>query len=110
MRIDGEIVEEEVGQAVPRQVPGYVHLRREHETGRIDAAGTRFVAKVAHCRLAPRQQPQYAAFDLAQQPHPDVEEWRGEFVAVVETAEHESACRQADGVARWDLGPDPTLG
>src|SRR5215831_14166257 len=39
MRVDRKIVEEKVGQAVARQMLGYLRLWREHETRGIDAAG-----------------------------------------------------------------------
>ena len=100
MRIDGQIVEEKVGQPVPRQMPGYFRLWREHKTRRIDAAGVRFTAKIARCRLARLQQPQHAAFDLSKKPHPDVEELRRQLVAVVETTEHEAGLRQVCEPAR----------
>src|SRR5262249_57487962 len=74
---------------------GYLHPWREHETRRIDAAGPRLIAEVARCRLARFEQPQYAAFDLTKEAHPDVEDPRRELVAVVETAEHEAILRQA---------------
>ena len=40
-------------------------------------------------------QPQHAAFDRLQQPHPDVEHLGRELVAVVEAAEDEAGLRQA---------------
>src|SRR5215813_12223045 len=89
---------------------GYLRLWREHETRRIDAAGARLIAEVARCRLARPEQPQYAAFDLAKEAHPDVEELRRELVAVVEAAEHESGLGQADGAAGRSLGCGFTLG
>src|SRR5262245_14637214 len=89
---------------------GYLRLWREHETRRIDAAGARLIAEVARCRLARSEQPQYAAFDLAQEAHPHVEELRRELVAVVEAAEHESGLGQTDGAAGRSLGCDLTLG
>src|SRR5262245_32726383 len=89
---------------------GYLRLWREHETRRIDAAGARFIAEVARCRLARPEQPHYAAFDLPKEPHPDVEELRRKLVAVVEAAEHESGLGQADGAAGRGLGRDFTLG
>ena len=96
MGIDRQIVEKQVGQAVPRQMAGYLHLRREYQTRRIDAAGLGFAAQVAHGGVARLQQPQYAAFDLPQQPHPYVEQLRRELVAVVEATEHEPILGQPD--------------
>src|SRR5262245_63167990 len=110
MRIDRKIVEEEVGQPMARQVLGYLRLWREYETRRIDAAGARLIAEVARSRLARPDQPQYAAFDLAKEAHPDVEDLRRELVAVVEAAEHESGLGQANGTAGRSLGCDFTLG
>src|SRR6516162_5464755 len=89
---------------------GHLRLWREHETRRIDAAGARLIAEVARCCLARPEQPQYAAFDLPKEPHPDVEKLRRELVAVVEAAEHESGLGQGDGDAGRDLGCDSTLG
>src|SRR6516225_2133825 len=89
---------------------GHLRLWREHETRRVDAARARLVTEVACPRLARPQQPQYAAFDLPKEPHPDVEKPRGELVAVVEAAEHDSGLGQANGAAGRGLGRDFTLG
>src|SRR5262244_875244 len=89
---------------------GYLHPWREHETRRIDAAGARLIAEVARCHLARSEQPQYAAFDLTKEAHPDVEDLRRELVAVVETAEHEAILRQAGKPAQRHFLCDRAFG
>src|SRR6516225_10150567 len=89
---------------------GYLRLWREHETRRVDAARARLITEVARPRFARPEQPQYAAFDLPKELHPDVEELRRELVAIVEAAEHESGFGQADGAAGRGFACDFTLG
>src|SRR5262249_43008920 len=89
---------------------GHLRLGGEPETRRVDAARARLITEVARPRLALPEQPQYAAFDLPKELHPDVEELRRELVAIVEAAEHESGFAQADGPAGRGFACDFTLG
>ena len=55
----------------------------------------RLAPQVARRRRVVLEQPQHAALDAREQPHPDVEHRRRDLVVVVEAAEHEARLRQA---------------
>src|SRR6476619_3661216 len=67
----------------------------------VNAARLRLTAKIAFGRGIVMQQPDHAARNVAQQPHPDIEYRRGDFVAVVEAAEYEACLRQSRFRAAW---------
>src|SRR5882724_145431 len=61
---------------------------------RRDASGLSLRAKIARCRLIDLQQPEHAAIELAQEPHPDVEDGWDDLEAIIEATEHETRIRQ----------------
>src|SRR5262245_40236936 len=76
------------------------------QTLRCDAAPRRFAAEILRSFCFALQQPQHAAIDLAQQPHPDVEHGRRDLVVDVERAERKSVLREADLPTCWNMVGD----
>ena len=73
-----------------REMRGERHARREHEPLDGDAARGGLTPQVPHRHGVALEQPQDAAVDRRQQPHPDVEDRRQDLEAVVEAAEDEA--------------------
>src|SRR3974390_996358 len=67
------------------------HPTGKYETRRIDPARCRFLAEVGFSAVIIPQQPQHAAVDGVQQPHPDLKNGRGNLVIVVETTKDKTA-------------------
>ena len=109
MGVVGQGVDDEVGERVPRQMIGQRDLRREHQAMGIDPARLRFPAQIRGREIIRLQQPQDAAFDLAENAHPDIEDRRRDLEAVVEAAQHERVVRQAGVAARRGLRRDRPL-
>src|ERR1700733_11703858 len=82
----------------------------EHETSRINAACLRFHAQVPLRTGVVAQQPQHAAFDRMQEPHPDAEYVGCDLPVVVEAAEDKTLLRKPDFLSRWRPLGDPPLG
>src|SRR6516165_8022764 len=61
----------------------------------------RFLAQVTLRTLVVAQQPQHAALDLMQQPHPDTEHVRCDLPAVIEAAEDKARLRQSGLLPSW---------
>src|SRR6516165_10584877 len=61
----------------------------------------RFLAQVTLRTLVVAQQPQHAAPDLMQQPHPDAEHVRSDLPAVIKAAEDKARLRQSGPLPSW---------
>ena len=94
VRVVGQRVEDEVGEAVPCEVPGGIAVRGEYQPLRRDAAALRLATQVARRHGRGLDEPQHAARHPHQQAHPDGEHLRRNLVAVVEAAEHEAVLGQ----------------
>ena len=86
--------------AIERQIVGVGHERREHEPLAADAARRGLAPQVRPPPALALEEPEHAAVDGAQQPHPDVEYLRHDLEAVVEAAEDETSLRQTDFAPR----------
>jgi len=103
--LTGKVSREQIGQALAGEMGVELEARREHQAAGGDAARLGMAAEIVRRGGIVMQQPQHAALDPAQQPHPGIEHRRPDLVAVVERAEHEAARRQAGlGAARCALG------
>src|SRR6516225_1152532 len=76
------------------------HSTSEHQTRRIDPACRRFAAEVFLSDVVIPPQPQYAAVDGAQQPHPHVKNGRSNLVIIIEAAKDKTAFRKPGLVPR----------
>ncbi len=96
VRVAGQRVEEQVRESEPREMIVEVGKeRREHQATRADALFLSFDHEVAARGVVGLGEPQHAAVDGLEQPHPHREDLRCEFVAVVEAAEDDARFRQA---------------
>ncbi len=103
------VVEKQVSQAMPRQVIFQPHPRGKDQPIRVDAPHLRIPPQVANRGGVALQEPQHAALDLAQQPHPRIEHRRRDLVIVVERAEHKSGLGQPRLRPGWRILTDGPL-
>ena len=94
VRIVGQGIEEQIGDAMTRQMIVRRSSAGKDEPIRSDAAVFRFPPQIANRAGIVLEQPQHAAFDVTEKPHPDVEHGGDDLVIVVEAAEHEAGLRQ----------------
>ncbi len=87
-------IQEQVGQGVARQVPGAVHLGREHQAAPLDPAGLGIVAKPRRGVGRGLQQPEHAAGDPLQDLEPPLEHEAGDLLGAAEAAEDEGVLGQ----------------
>src|SRR3569623_466967 len=74
---------------------GQFDIRSEDKAIRRNAALACLPPEILFRDIVCAEQPEYRAIDLGEQPHPDVENRRGDFEAVVEAAKDESVWRKA---------------
>ena len=96
MGVDGKGIQEKIRQTMATQMILDRSVGAEHEASRIDPAGTGLAAQIAAGESVFFHQPQHAAVDGVEQPHPDIEHERGELLVVVEAAENEALLRQSN--------------
>ncbi len=89
MRAIGKRIQEKIGQAMPREVLGKLHVRRKNQPLPIDGPRFSFTAQIAFCIGVVFEQPEHAAVDILKQAHPDVEDLRRDLADVVEATKHE---------------------
>ena len=95
MGVVGQGVEEQVGQALARQVFGHGHAGCQHQPRRVHTRRLRAGAQVGGGLGVVLQQPQHAAGSALQQAHPHGKHRRADLVVVVEAAEHKTLLGQA---------------
>ena len=100
VRAIGLRIEEKIGQAMPGKMFGRAQPRREHQPVGRDAARFGLTLKIVHGIGIVFEQPEHASRNFAQQPHPEGENLRRDFVIVVEAAEDEARFGQARLAAR----------
>src|SRR5262249_44300351 len=89
-------IEEQVSQPMPRQVILGLLARRKYQTPWTDTARQPLFPQVLFRRRIVAQQPQHAAVDRLQQPHPYVKHLRRDLPIVVERTEDKAQFRQTD--------------
>ncbi len=110
MRIVGKGVEEQVTEGKTREVVVVARSIHEDEPCRLDAASLGFAAQASLRRCTGRQQPENAALNRMQQPHPNIEYFRHDLLVIIETAEHKPSIGQAClGPTRNMMGPPPGI-
>src|SRR5579871_6071913 len=82
---------------------------RENDPLRWYAARFRLTSQIARCFGIVLEQPQHAALDPCQQPHPHVENGRRDLIIVVETAEDKASIGKVELTARGCLLGDAAL-
>ncbi|GCC43192.1 hypothetical protein chiPu_0026934, partial [Chiloscyllium punctatum] len=107
--VDGNVVEEQVGEAMAREMVGQRRPLCEHQALRSDAARDRLLAQICARLGVGFEQPQHAALDAAEDPHPPVEHAGRDLVVVVEAAEHEARRSQPHLAARKHAIGDDAL-
>ena len=100
MGVAGEGVQEKISETIPGEMLGQGQPGGENEARRCDAARRGLAREVGSHPLIRTQEPEHAPRYCVQQPHPHVEERRGELVAVIEAAEDEAFFGQAAFAAR----------
>ena len=95
MGIVRQAVEEQVGQAKPRQVVGLRPVGCEEYARPRHALRLRCLANIVGKGRRALQQPQQAAVHLFQNAHPARKGIRRQLVGIVEVAEHKAVCRKS---------------
>ena len=109
MGIVGKRVEENIRKLQAGHVLVQVRAAGENQPVRIDPAYLGLTAQVGSRRIAGVPQPQHAASNLAEQPHPDVEQRRRELPALVEAAKYDACFGQAGIMAHKRRGHRPPI-
>ncbi len=94
--VDDEGVQPQVGQPVPGQMGVLGHGAAADDPLARNPPGLGRFPKTGFGGLAPGQQPQHASGHGAEQPHPDVENLRRQFVHLVEGAKNEGVLGQVE--------------
>ena len=109
MGVVGQGIEKQIGQGQPRQMPVERRVRGKDQAITCHAVTFRFRPQMRRPCAVAFHQPQHAAIDRFQDPHPQGEHVGREFVALVEIAEDEVLRRQAmfaaDGAAFGNGAP-----
>src|SRR5882672_3587562 len=94
MRIVGQRVQEQVGQARARQMFVTLHIASEYDAVRRNASTLCFSGEIPLYRGIAFEEPKDASFVAPKKAHPDVEKPRRNLEIVVEAAKHEPILRQ----------------
>ena len=95
MRIVGQGIEKQIAKTMPREMRAEAASWREYQPVSIDAARLGFLTKVGlHANIRIKQ-PQHTAWDGVEKPHPDIEEFWRDLVAIVEAAKDEALIGEA---------------